>query len=315
MNRSNRVVNILLVSIIIFCVLAVPTEQTHAHASENKAEIAPDWFEEQEPMTILVVGTDSRSRGYLYGLGDTIMVFRIDFQERDVRVIGFPRDLWVKIPDVEEDNGRTHGKINQAYFFGSAGMGYYSGEGDGAGLLQATFQENWGFEIDHYIVINMTILREVIDALGGVKFYSPAPVYSFHQPNQPKYLAGGYYFMGKEALLYARYRDPKNVLDRVDRQKILIKALCESVFELETIPKIPELIGLFRGNVLTDLSLAELSRLLYLSGQIPLEEVIFTRVPKTDLNWSGTVWLEKEPGRIQEILDLFQAGEWPLEDS
>lgn len=315
MKKSKRIIHVFLLVMLVLGVLVIPSENAQARSLPEVTELAPVWFEEQEPMTILVVGTDSRSRGYLYGLGDTIMVFRIDFQERDVRVIGFPRDLWVKIPDVEEDNGRTHGKINQAYFFGSAGMGYYSGEGDGAGLLQATFQENWGFEIDHYIVINMTILREVIDALGGVKFYSPAPVYSFHQPNQPKFSAGPYYFMGKEALLYARYRDPKNVLDRVDRQKILVSALCESVFEPETIPKIPELIGLFRGNVLTDLSLAELSRLLYLSGQIPLDEVIFTRVPKEDLYWSGTVWLEKEPGRIQEILELFQAGEWPLEDS
>jgi len=93
-------------------------------------------------MYILVIGTDTRSVGYLYGLGDSTMVLRVDFQNKDVRVISFPRDLWVVIPDVTEDNGRTHGKLNQAYFFGTEGMGYYSGEGYGAGLMAETMRVN-----------------------------------------------------------------------------------------------------------------------------------------------------------------------------
>ena len=96
-----------------------------------------------EVVYILVIGTDTRSVGYLYGPGDSTMVLRVDFQNQDVSVIGFPRDLWVEIPDVTEDNGRTHGKLNQAYFFGTEGMGYYSGEGFGAGLMSETMKHNW----------------------------------------------------------------------------------------------------------------------------------------------------------------------------
>jgi LCP family protein required for cell wall assembly len=268
----------------------------------------------KDMITILVVGTDTRSPGYLYGLGDTIMVFRVDFQNQDVRAIGFPRDLWVVIPDVEEDNGRTHGKFNQAYHFGTEGMGYYSGSGFGAGLVMATFKTNWDFEIDHYIVINMRTFRDVVDAVGGIKVYNPTPVYSFKQPNQPKFLVGGYYFTGSDALMYARYRDPKNVNDRVDRHAIVLKALYEQVFSLSTIPKIPELVALYKGNVITDLTLAEVSQFLCLAARINYKEVHFTRIPKEALyipDWEGFVWLEKEPGTIDSILHDFKEGNYP----
>lgn len=265
-----------------------------------------------DPMMILVVGVDTRTRGYLYGLGDSVMVLRVDAKNQRVDILGFPRDLWVKIPDVEEDNGRTHGKLNQAYFFGTEGMGYYSGSGYGAGLMQATFKENWDFEIDHYIVVNMRIFREIIDALGGIEVYNPAHVYSFHQ-NQPKFLQGGYYFMGQDALMYARWRDPRNSYDRVDRQSIILQAVFEKTFQVETIPKIPEIVSSFKGNVLTDLHLADISRLLYLAATFPEEEIRYSRIPKQELYWNGQVWLEKRTGTIQSILDQFQAGEWEWE--
>lgn len=267
-----------------------------------------------EVIYVLVVGTDTRSVGYLYGMGDSSMVLRVDFQNQEVSVIGFPRDLWVVIPDVTEDDGRTHGKFTQAYFFGTEGMGYYSGEGYGAGLMSETIKYNWGLEIDHYIVLNMRTFRDVVDALGGIEVYNPAPVYSFQQPNQPKVPVGGYFFSGQDALLYARYRDPKNSVDRVDRHAIIMKGLLKQIFSLSTIPKIPELIGLYKGNVLTDMHLAELSQFLCLAALTEYDDVRFGRIPKDTLyipDWVGFVWLEKEPGSIKALLDDFQDGNWP----
>jgi LCP family protein required for cell wall assembly len=204
--------------------------------------------------------------------------------------------------------------LNQAYFFGTAGMGYFSGEGDGGGLVAETLLQNYELEIDHHIVINMRTLRDVIDAIGGIEVYNPSPVYSFHQPNQPKFGTGGYFFSGQDALLYARYRDPKNVVDRVDRQAIILEGLFKQIFSLKTIPKIPQLIGLYKGNVKTDLHLAELSQFLCLASKIELDDVRFGRIPKDSLyipDWKGFVWLEKEPGSIKELLSDFQAGTFP----
>lgn len=268
----------------------------------------------EEVMYILVIGTDTRNVGYIYGLADSTMVIRVDFQNKDVSIVGFPRDLWVVIPDVTEDNGRTHGKLNQAYFFGTEGMGYYSGEGYGAGLMAETMKTNWGLEIDHHIVLNMRAFRDVVDALGGIEVYNPAPVYSFKQPNQPKFNVGGYFFSGQDALMYARYRSPYNSVDRVDRQAIILKGLLKQVFSLSAVPRIPEIIGLYKGNVLTDMHLAEISQFLCLAAQTEYEDVRFGRIPKDSLyipDWEGFVWLEKEPGSIEALLLEFQDGTWP----
>jgi LCP family protein required for cell wall assembly len=261
-------------------------------------------------MTILVVGTDTRSVGYLFGMADSIMIMRIDFQKGNVAFMGIDRGIWVEIPDVEEDYGRTHGKITQAYHFGTEGMGYYSGSGYGAGLLMETIRHNWGVEIDHYIVVNMRTFRDIIDVIGGIKVYNPSPLYSFQQ-NQPKMLAGGYFFSGTDALMYARWRDPRNVLDRVDRQAIVMKAVYEQVFSLSTIPKIPQIVGIFKNNILTDLNLAEISQLACLATKTDLDQVVFTKIPKNLLyipDWESSPWLEKEPGSIAKVLQDFMDG-------
>jgi LCP family protein required for cell wall assembly len=264
-----------------------------------------------QPLTILVVGTDSRSRGYTWGNGDAVMVFRVDFQEEQVDVMSFPRDLWVEIPDLEELPERTHGKLSMAYFYGVPGMDFYSGEGYGAGLMAETLKVNYGLEIDRYIVINMRIFSEVIDALGGVKIYNPYPVYSHNKGNKPVYPQGGYFFGGREAGLYARYRDPRNVLDRVDRHGIVLDAVCQQIFSPEVVLRIPRLFSVFKGNLLTDMHLAELSRLLCLASRVGLEGVAYHRIPKDTLyhpDWVGSVWLEKEPGSIRELMAEFQTG-------
>lgn len=261
-------------------------------------------------LIILVVGTDTRSSGYLYGMADSIMVMRVDFTSGDVALMGIPRGLWVEIPDVEEDQGRTHGKITQAYFFGTEGMGYYSGTGFGAGLLGETLRHNYGLEIDRYIVVNMRAFRDIIDVIGGINIYNPAMLYSYQQA-EPKKSPGEYYLTGTDALLYARYRDPRNALDRVDRQAVIMEAVFKQVFSLSTIPKIPKIIGIYKGNILTDLSLAEVSQLACLAAKTDLDRVVFSRIPQDLLyipNWTSSPWLEYEPGSVAKVLQDFADG-------
>ena len=302
MNKKRIIISLIIISLLLPLV-NVKTVQ----AAEPQGGICngPD-----EVMTILVIGADTRGVGYFIGLADTTMLFRVDFQNQVVSVMGFPRDLWVEIPDVEEAD-RTHGKLTQSYFYGTESMDFYDGPGNGAGLMMATFKQNWGIEIDHYIVINMRVFRDVIDAVGGLKIYNPSPIYSSHNSNKPALLAGGYFFSGKDALLYARYRNALNVYDRVDRHEIVLKALFEQIFSISVIPKIPELIGLYKGNVLTDMHLAEISQFLCLAAKMEENAIQFSRVPKDTLyipDWKGFVWLEKEPGSIKLLLDEFLAG-------
>src|ERR1700752_3430447 len=100
-------------------------------------------------MNILAIGSDARGDHYLYGLADIIRLVRVDFVKKQVGILEVPRDLWVKIPDISDHYGITHGKLNQAYLYGNKGLGYYDDPSEGPGLLAHTLNLNFGARPDH----------------------------------------------------------------------------------------------------------------------------------------------------------------------
>jgi LCP family protein required for cell wall assembly len=116
-------------------------------------------------MTVLAIGTDVRPGERRYGLTDVMRAIRVDFQAQRVTALEFPRDLWVKIPEIEENLKTDHQKLNTAYAYGSPNFG--------PGLLARTLDLNFGLNVDHYIVANMNVFAEVVDALGGLDVTIP----------------------------------------------------------------------------------------------------------------------------------------------
>jgi LCP family protein required for cell wall assembly len=118
----------------------------------------------------LVVGTDSRESDptgcvdpnsrYAGAFGpaagnrpDTIMVVRIDPEVKQAAILSLPRDLWVKIADVD-----NKGKLNSSF------------DGDKpAARLAATIENNFGVHIDHYVEASFCAFKRLVNILGGVK--------------------------------------------------------------------------------------------------------------------------------------------------
>ena len=73
-----------------------------------------------------MTGIDQRSSDFLYGLADVIRLVHVDFRTSQVNVVALPRALLVNVP---QESLKVEGPIllNQAYFFGSPGMGYFNG--------------------------------------------------------------------------------------------------------------------------------------------------------------------------------------------
>ncbi|MCJ7433713.1 MAG: hypothetical protein MUO77_09530, partial [Anaerolineales bacterium] len=90
-------------------------------------------------MTILALGMDR------YGDTDIIRVVRADFVTPKVTILEFPRDLWVEIPYIADNqDGLDHAKLNMAYFFGSPEQDYWDDPSGGPGLLSLTLDINFG---------------------------------------------------------------------------------------------------------------------------------------------------------------------------
>lgn len=273
------------------------------------------------PPTMTVVISGVASSDYLYGLADAIRVARIDFQTQKVTVLALPRDLWVEIPGLES-RGITVGKLNQAYFYGTEGMGYYSGAGYGAGLLAETLLSNYGLRVDHYLSVNLNSFRVIINTLGGIDVYLPQDVYKRVNDQPELYLkAGSHHLNGKQAEMLARQRITIGDFGRINNQTIILKAVAAKLFSPSGIAALPTLVDQLKSNVETDFSPAEVTQLICLTGMIDTQEdVSFITLPDDVMveQWVfdptraiNTSALVGDDGKIRNLVGDFQGGIWP----
>jgi LCP family protein required for cell wall assembly len=276
-------------------------------------------------MTVLAIGADS-DPDYLYGLSDVIRIVRVDFVTPKVSVLSIPRDLWVEIPDIENPYGIDHGKLNQAFFYGSPGMGYYQGPGGGPGLLARTLDKNFNLRVDHYGAVDMSTFVKIVDAVGGIDLYLPSDVDG--RPIDDKtedmgyFTAGQQHFNGDEALRFSRIRKKYNDFTRMDHQNMVICALKKKITSPEVLPKIPKIMASFQDAVLTDLSLEQLSQLACLAPKLKQENLLFTSLPEEIMSPSRVYSpqqkdyvfvMDADFNVIRDYVAQFMAGAWPTE--
>lgn len=276
-------------------------------------------------MTVLAIGADS-GIDYTYGLADVIRIVRVDFVTPKVTALSMPRDLWVEIPEITNPYGITHGKLNQAYFYGGPGMGYYQGPGAGPGLLARTLDLNFGLRADHYGAVNMQTFVKIVDAVGGIDLFLPTDVDG--RPIDDKtedmgyFYAGQQHFNGDQALRFARIRKKYNDFTRMDHQNMVICALKEKITSPAVLPKIPQIVAAFQGSVLTDLSPEQIGQMACLAPRLKRENIIFTSLPEEILS-PGRVYSPQQKNEtfvmqadydvIRDYVARFMAGTWPSE--
>jgi LCP family protein required for cell wall assembly len=270
-------------------------------------------------MTVLALGIDGDD--YVYGLSDVIRIVRIDFITPKVTVLSIPRDLWVEIPEIEEHYGITHGKLNQAYFYGTPGMGYYDGPGAGAGLLARTLDLNFGLPVDHYGAVNMLTFVKIVDAVGGIDIYLPTDVDGTPIDDKTEdmgyFYAGQQHFTGDEALRFSRIRKRYNGFARMSNQNMVICALKDKIVSPTVLPRIPQIINAFQDSVLTDLSPEQLAQMACLVPKLDSENIVFASISE-DLLTPARVYSPQQKATtfiyeadfnvIRDIIDQFLTG-------
>jgi LCP family protein required for cell wall assembly len=172
----------------------------------------------EEPVTLLLVGSDSRTDtapGELPdGRSDAIMLARFSADRQHAQLISIPRDSWVDIP------GRGRNKINAAYAFG------------GPTLLIQTIEQLTQVRIDHYVAIDFEGLIQVTDDLGGVDV-----VLAETTSNGPyTFPAGVNHLDGEQARWYLgqRYGLEGGDFDRVRRQQQYLQSMFGKLFSTQT---------------------------------------------------------------------------------
>ncbi|HYH48944.1 MAG TPA: LCP family protein, partial [Acidimicrobiia bacterium] len=196
-------------------------------------------------MNILLLGSDTRAfveeTGEESRFGDTqavggqradvIIIARVEPKARRGLLVSIPRDTLVRLP-----GRRGQVLINQSFEQGPQGV------------INA-IKSNFGVPIHHYAQIDFDGFRKMVDAIGGVRMYVPAP--SRDRPNDPKNkgsglnikTAGCQTFDGATALAWVRSRffqyyeagkwrsDPTSDIGRISRQQDFIRRLMAQAIE------------------------------------------------------------------------------------
>ena len=274
-------------------------------------------------MTLLVIGSDERAEDYLYGLSDAMRIVRIDFSTPQVTSLDIPRDLWVEIPDIADHYGITHGKLNQAYFFGNPGMGYYDGPGEGPGLLALTLQKNFGVSVDHYLAVDMRTFVRLVDAIDGIDINvsSKIDLNEFQDGANPAYIfePGIHHLDGQMALKLAMNRNP-TTFQRARYQNVVLRALQDKLLTPAMIPQLPQLFARFVNSVQTDLSPSDISKLVCISHSLTYDNTSMLAFPE-DIFTAGHVYdpyrqvntwvLQADFNQLRSYFTDFINGTWP----
>lgn len=236
-----------------------------------------------DQLMLLLVGTDQMG-GYERGLADAIRVVRIDFVTPSVAVLAFPRDLWVPLPglegrgSLEEYFGSVtladgtvlqgdYSRINVAYFYGNL----YDMPGGGQTLLAQTIYTNFGIPVENYVVMNMEVFEDVVDAIGGIDLDVPKDLNDYQKGWFFK--KGQQHLDGQNALRYARIRHTDNDFGRIERQTQVMMAVREKITQPETLPNLALVSSNFVGDMLTDLTMAKINSLICLAPYIEPEYI------------------------------------------
>ncbi|MCW2792595.1 MAG: cell envelope-related transcriptional attenuator [Nocardioides sp.] len=286
----------------------------------------------QEPLNILVMGSDSRdcqgcNIDNLTGGGqrsDTTILIHLSADRKRAYGISIPRDSAVDRPTCTAEDGSdipggTHVLWNEAYSVG------------GPACTIHQFEKLTGVLVDHYVVVNFEGFRDMVDAIGGVEVCIPEDIVDpAHGINIP---AGTRKIAGQEALNYVRERyviGNGSDIGRMKRQQAFIASMAHQVVSAGTLAnpiKIVKFLEAATKSLTLDPDLGSLKKIGNLGYQfrgIGLDKIQFITIPNevdptnpNHLVWTPAakqVWdkiIHDEPLTRRLATDVISAGNVP----
>jgi len=220
-------------------------------------------------INIVLLGSDRRP-DWTDWHTDVVQVVSVQPSVPAVTVLSIPRDLYVYIPDF------WMSRINFADMYGEV----YGYAGGGPALVQQTMLYNLGIPIDHYVRVDFSGFKGVVDILGGVDIpvhcrledYWPYPDENGDYPR--KVVEPGLHHMdGATALWYSRSRKTSSVFARERRQQQVLEAIWRKSRSLDVLPHLPQLWEQYRSMVVTDLNLIDVARLAEVAFRLDAQHI------------------------------------------
>lgn len=250
---------------------------------------------------ILILGTSEDDPGHPGGyLTDSMMVMSIDQKNKAVDMFSIPRDLYVKY-GISCDSGNA-GKINAYFSCVNPDMTSASAEQERLTKTRQFVGKIFGLDIQYAVHVNNTVVKEAVDAVGGVdvNIQGNGPVPYGVQPGSVldrnfdwrcnykcylvKYSPGVHHLDGTHALFLSQARGDvaptygfvNSNFDREANQRKIILALKQKAISTGTltdVSKVTKLIDALGKNLRTNFDTSEIRTLMQLGTDIPPQNI------------------------------------------
>ena len=228
-------------------------------SAEGREVLVP--IDHAETMNILIAGEDRTS-----GLHDVLMLLHWDRAVGRVCVLQIPRDTYAAYSD------GSYRKLNGA----AARLG-------GMDSLCAFLSESFGIAIDRYVSLDLDVLSEVVDAIGGVSITLPDALF-YEDPAQGlsiRLSEGEQILDGQQAEYFVRYRMGyvRGDLGRMDAQKLFLTALARRMRSSLTLSSALGVATRVLPKIETNLALREITALARSAFSLDEQNVLLATLP------------------------------------
>lgn len=245
-----------------------------------------------QPETTLIMGVDKGSvPGEEVTRADIIMLVTVSPDGKRSAIISIPRDTRVTIP-----GRKGYDKINAAHAFG------------GPELMIETVREFTGLPVNHFVGIDFTGFKDIVNALGGVKMNIENAIHDKYAGDVP---AGeGVVLNGDQALALVRARHdvkavPEGDLDRVKNQRKFLQALLSTVSRQRNPFRAFRVVDAVSGDVKTDLSFW---KMFSLGRKLKSGDLEMLTAPGTPRIVGGVWYYIADREALEQMLTEFRSG-------
>ena len=225
----------------------------------------------QDPYNICVTGIDMWGKIDEVSRSDVNMIVTVNPQNRTILLTSMPRDSYVILHSFGEYDKLTH-------------TGVW-----GVDETTSTIEDWLGIDINYYVRVDFSMLRDIVNAIGGIDVYSD---YAFESAiSDYKYKKGWNHLDGKGALYFARERkafkdeDQQRILNQQKVMKACIKKVTSST---ELLTHYTKLLDAVDDEMETNLSEKEMAAIVKMQLDDMKKWKISTQSVKGDLTMKGT---------------------------
>ncbi len=255
---------------------------------------------------ILLLGCDSYTKNS-YSRSDSMIILSLNTDTGEAKLTSLMRDTWIKVPGYKS----KHRKLTELCSVG------------GPELTIRAINENFGMDIEHYALIGMEGVAEIIDLVGGIELDVTEAerkalnkglfdLSSLSGMEELRTSGENVHLNGNQATAYARIRKIDSDYVRVERQRIVLLKMAGKIKNGASARTLLSIVNVLSDYVETNLSFTEIMSIGMAGLKIDLENVEELRLPADGTYESGEyegVWsIRPNFGKNKTILHNFIYG-------